>query len=70
VSRLMQEITTLADCGPVHLSNEVTMDDAELAAKVVLADAWHRSYLEQHGQPFDTEWWQDLAADLRTLLAC
>lgn len=59
----------LARVGPVDLGPEGFLPDAELAARVVLADVDHRAYMERAGRRASRVTWEHLAEQLRRLLA-
>lgn len=59
-----------AGVGPVDLGPEGRLPDAELAARIVLADVDHWAYLEQaQRRRVKRATWEHLAEQLRRLLA-
>jgi hypothetical protein len=57
----------VAAIGPVELEGGAVIDDAELAARVVLADATHCAWEERAGLPVWAARRDGLADDLRRL---
>jgi PAS domain S-box-containing protein len=58
----------LAGLGPVELSPDGVLADADKAARIVLADVEHRARREGHRRrPASGQRWDDLAAQLRAL---